>query len=129
MIYASNNRSWCCNSILFYKNNNRKGQVNALVTVPQWSFQKLLRRPKIWSLGEVFQPKSSTFSKNYFFLPQSVCFVKVPLTDLLWTWQTFSEDFFMKTSVNTVFFSLFAWFVIDFYNCRDDKCFTKLTFI
>ena len=80
-------------------------------------------------MGEVFQPKSRTFSKNYFFLPQSTYFVKAPLTDLLWLWQTFSEVFFYENIYENSFFHYLHDFFIDFYNCRDDKSFTKLTVI
>ena len=38
---------------------------------------------KIWLLGEAFEAKLSTFSKNYFPLPQSTYFVIAPTTETL----------------------------------------------
>ena len=44
-------------------------------SVPQPWFRKLLEILKILLTGEVFEPKLSMFSKNYFPLPQSTYFV------------------------------------------------------
>ena len=51
-----------------------------MVSVPQRGLPKLLRTLKIKLLGEVFDPKLSMLSKNYFPLPQSTYFVIVPTT-------------------------------------------------
>ena len=62
----------------FFTKTMHRGQGNAPVSVPQRWFRKLLGILKIWLLGEVFEPKLSTFSKNYFLLTQSTYFVIAP---------------------------------------------------
>ena len=56
------------------KKKQHEGQENALASVPQQWFQKLLGIQKVWLQAEDFEPKLSAFSKNYFSLPQSTYF-------------------------------------------------------
>ena len=62
----------------FFTKAMHEGQANIPVSVPQQWFRKLLGILKTRLLGEVFEPKLSMFSKNYFPLPQSTYFVIAP---------------------------------------------------
>ena len=66
----------------FYKNNNMKVKEMPLSQCLRGGFKKLLGILKVWLLGEVFKPKLSMFSKQFFLLPQSTYFVIAPL--LIW---------------------------------------------
>ena len=65
-------------------------------------FRKLLGILKIRLLGEVFEPKLSMFSKNYFPLPQSTYFV-IKLKNIILCYELNLELQFSKTFAESNF--------------------------